>query len=94
MGQELIYLMTCSPLSHPEDLKPMIYAAIKAITPPEEFEVDYASLKFSLANGELGTSGDYMLMGLSPDVRSLMRLRDVLLVQPDSSADATTSPQP
>ncbi len=52
MGQELIYLMTCSPLSYPEDLKPMIHAAIKAITPPEESEEDYVSLKFSLANGE------------------------------------------
>ncbi len=78
MGQELIYMMSCIPLSHPKDLKPMIYAAIKASTPPEESKEDYASLKFSLTNGEQGTSGDYMLLGLSPDVRSHMRLKDVL----------------
>ena len=28
MGQEVIYMMTCSPLSHPEDLKPLIKTAI------------------------------------------------------------------
>ena len=28
MGQEVIYMMTCSPLSHPKDLKPLIKTAI------------------------------------------------------------------
>ena len=27
-GQEVIYMMTCSPLSHPEDLKPLLKTAI------------------------------------------------------------------
>jgi hypothetical protein len=34
MGQEVIYMMTCSPLSHPEDLKPLIKSAIQIVISP------------------------------------------------------------
>ena len=79
MGQEVIYMMTCSPLSHPEDLKPLIITAIQSVTSPEDFEDEYSSLRFCMAPGELGI-GSYLLMGLSPGSIPHMRLRDILLV--------------
>ena len=35
-AQEVIYMMTCSPLSHPEDLKPMINTTIQIVTSPKD----------------------------------------------------------
>ena len=35
-GQEVIYIMTCIPLSHPEDLKPLIRTAIQLVTSPDD----------------------------------------------------------
>ena len=65
MGYEVIYMMTCSPLSHPEDLKPLIKSAIQIVTSLEDVEDEYSSLRFCLAPSELGI-GSYLLLGLSP----------------------------
>ena len=35
-GQEVIYMMTCSPRSCPEDLKPLIKTAIHIVTSAED----------------------------------------------------------
>ena len=64
-GKEVIYMMTCSPLSHPEDLKHLIKSAIHIVTSPEEVEDEYSSLCFCLAPCELGISS-YLLVNLSP----------------------------
>jgi hypothetical protein len=93
MGQEVIYMMTCSPLSHPEDLKPLIKTAIQIVSSPEDVEDEYSSLRFYLAPVEEGI-GSYHLMGLTLGSIPHMRLRDILLVQPDSSQDSTFAPRP
>ncbi len=77
MGQEFIYLMTCSTLTSPEDLNPLLRKAINLITPKGEVELEYAALKFSLLTGELGTPGVYLLLGLSPGSEYHMRLMDM-----------------
>ena len=66
-------MMTCSPLSHPEDLKHLIKTAIQMVTSPEYTEDEYVSLRFCLAQGELGI-GSYLLLGLSPSSVPHMRL--------------------
>ena len=85
-------MMTCSPLSHPEDLKPLIKTAIHLVTADEDAEDEYAALHFYLAPGELGI-GSYLLLGLDPGSIPHMRMRDILLVQPDSRQDSTAGPQ-
>ena len=84
--------MTCSPLSHPEDLKPLLKTAMQIVASREDDEDEYASLRFCLAPGELGI-GSYLLLGLSPSSIPHMRLRDILLVQPDSSHESAAGPQ-
>jgi hypothetical protein len=85
-------MMTCSPISHPEDLKPLLKTTIQIVTSAEEAEDEYAAMHFCLAPGELGI-GSYLLLGLDPGSISHMRLRDILLVQPDSFQDSTAGPQ-
>ena len=70
-------MMTCSPLSHPEDLKPL--SAIQIVTSPEDVEDEYSSLRVCLAPGELGLDS-YLLLSLSLGSIPHMRLRDILLV--------------
>ena len=86
-------MMTCITLSNPEDMKPLLRDVIKVITPPDLEEKEYAALQFCMATGEPGTPWAYLLLGLSPGSRYHMRLRDILLVQPDSAADSSTGPQ-
>jgi len=84
-------MMTCSPLSHPEDTKPLIKSAIHIVTSPKDVEDEYSSLRVCLAPGELGI-GSYLLLGLSPGSIPHMRLREILLIQPDSSQNSTAGP--
>ena len=93
LGQQVIYMMTHIPISHPENLKPLIKTTIKLLTEEDEFENGYVSLRFCLAPSENGNGG-YLLLGLSPDSGTHMRLRDILLFQPDSAQDATLGPTP
>ncbi len=92
LGQEVIYMMTCGPLFHPEDLTPLINTTIRIVTSPEDVEDEYAALYFCLAPGELEI-GSYLLLGLSPGSIPHTRLRDILLVQPDSLQDYTAGHQ-
>ena len=85
--------MTCSALSNPEDMKPLLRDAIALITPDDQAEDEYAALQLCLAPGEHGTPRANLLLGLSPGSRYHTCLRDVLLVQPDSAADSSTGPQ-
>jgi len=64
-GQEVIIMMSCNQLSHPEDFKPLIKTAIQIVTSAKDVEDEYASLRFCLAPWELG-NGSYPLLGLSP----------------------------
>jgi hypothetical protein len=48
-------MMICSPLSHPEDLKPLIKTAIQLVTSPEDTKDEYASLRFAWPQGKLGS---------------------------------------
>jgi hypothetical protein len=86
-------MMTHVPISHPENLKPLIKTAIKLLTEEDEFEEEYVGLRFCLAPAENGNGG-YLLLGLSPDSGPHMRLRDILLSQPDSAQDTTAGPKP
>jgi hypothetical protein len=65
-GQEVIYMMICTHLSHPEGLKPLIKTAIQIVTFSVDVEDEYSSMRFCLAPGEMGI-GSYLLLGLSPD---------------------------
>jgi hypothetical protein len=86
-------MMTCSSLSHPEDLKPLICTAIQIVSSAEDGEDEYSSLLFCLAPGEHG-GGSCLLLGMSPVGIPHMRLRDNLMGQPDSAQDSTAGPPP
>ncbi len=80
MGQEvIIYMITCTPLSHPENLKPLIKTTIQIVTPAEDVEDEYSFLRFCLAPRAPGI-GYYLLPGLSPGSIPHMRLMDILMV--------------
>ncbi len=70
-------MMTCTPLTAPEDLKEQ-----------------YDSLRFFLFPGDSGTQGLRLLVGLHVPSEVHMRLRDILLCQPDYTPEnpVTTSP--
>jgi hypothetical protein len=88
-------MMTCSTLANPEDMKPLLRDAMTLITPAnDQAEDEYAALQLCLALREQGALGAYLLLGLSPASRYHMCLRNILLVQPESSADSSTGPQP
>ncbi len=77
--------MTCSTLTAPEDLKVLIREGIAKLCPPSPSFVPAAFEAFHtfLAPRELGPVGYYLLMGLRVTSETHMRLRDVLLCQPD-----------
>jgi hypothetical protein len=82
--QDVIYLMSCSPLSAPEDLKVLIREGISKLCPPELIHSSYyEALRFFLAPGESVTTGLYLLVGLQLAFEVHMRLRDAFLCQPD-----------
>jgi len=76
-------MMTYSPLTVHEDLKVLIMEGINKIYPPGNVPREYEAICLCLAPGEPGTHGHYLLMGLSTSSGTHMRLRDVLLYQPD-----------
>ena len=57
-------MMTCSPLSRSEYLKPQLKTVIHIVTSAEDVEEEYSSLRFCVASRELGI-GSYLLLGLS-----------------------------
>jgi len=62
--QAVIYLMTCTPLSAPEDLKVLIRAGIFKLCPPDLVLPSYEALRFFLSPGEPGTTGLHLLVKL------------------------------
>ena len=86
-------MMTCIPLAHPADLKPLLRTTIHLVPPVEEVEEEYSSLLFCLAPCEQG-GGSYLLLGLSPNNHPHMRFRDMLLSQPDAAQDSTAGLNP
>ena len=77
-----ILLMTCVPLTFPEDLKVLLMEGLAKLCPPGLVPRKYEGLQFCLSPGEPGTQCHYLLVGLSPLSRAHMRLRDVLMFQP------------
>lgn len=87
--QEYIYMMTCSPLSAPEDLKVLIKEGISLLSSSELVQPSYEALQFFLSPGDSGTQGLHLLVGLQVSSEIHMNLRDVLLRQPDYHSDGT-----
>jgi len=80
--------MTCSTLTHPEDLKILIREGIAKICPPGIVAREYDSLQFILSPRELGTQGRYLLVGLSSSSLAHLRLIDIILYQPDAPQES------
>ena len=76
--------MTCALLTAPKDLKVLIREEISKIRSPGNVSRKYGSLQFRQAPGKPITQGYFILVGLSILSGTYMRLRDVLLIQPDS----------
>jgi hypothetical protein len=81
-------MMTCSTLAYPEDIKILIREGISKLCPPGIVAREYDSIQFVLSPGELGTHGRYLLVGLSSASSAHLRLRDILLYQPDAPQKA------
>ncbi len=62
--QDTIYMMTCSPLSAPEDLKVLLKEGISKLCIPDQVQTAYEALRFFAAPGEPGTMGLHLLLGL------------------------------
>ena len=77
--QDLIYLMTCTSLSSPEDVKVLIREGISKLCPPDQVKTSYEALRFFLSPGDPGTPGHHLLLGLTIRSEVHMKLRDVLL---------------
>ena len=67
----------------PEDFKLLLREGIAKLYPPRIVTREYNSLQFVTAKREPGTHGSYLLVGLSTLSHTHMRLRDILLSQPE-----------
>ena len=81
-------MMTCTPLTAPEDLKVLIREGISKLCSTELVKPSYESLRFFLSPGDPGTQGLQLLVGLQVSSEVHMRLGDVLLCQPDYLFDS------
>ena len=81
--QTTIWLMTCTPLTFPEDLKLFLKEGLAKLCPPGIVPREYEALQICLSPGEPGTLSHYLLVGLSPLSGAHVRLRGVLIFQPD-----------
>ena len=81
--QDIIYLMTCTPLSAPEDLKVLIREGVSKLCPPDLVQPSFEALRFFLSPGESGTTALHLLLGLHVASEVHMRLRDIFLCQLD-----------
>ena len=61
----------------------LIREGIARLCPPEMVPTAYEMLRFFLAPGELDTTGHYIMVGLQVTSGTHIRLRDVLLCQPN-----------
>ncbi len=56
-GQLVIWMMTNTPLAHPENFKLLLREGIEKLCPPGIVAREYNALQFATATGELGTQG-------------------------------------
>ncbi len=77
-------MMTCAPLTNPEDLKVLIKEGLVKICPPALVPKEYEALPLRLVPGDTGSHGDYLAVGLSMLSDRHMCIRDIMLYQPDS----------
>jgi hypothetical protein len=89
--QDTIYMMTCSPISAPEDLKVLIKEDIAKLCGPDKVHTAYEALRFFAAPGEPSITGLYLLVGLHTALEVHMRLRDVFFWQPDHIPEKPTT---
>jgi hypothetical protein len=80
--------MICAPLSKSEDLKVLIQEGIAKLYHPGLVPSTYDDIKFCLTPREPGTNGHYLLVGLQAGKGAHMRLRDILLSQPDFAQES------
>ncbi len=80
-------MMTDTPLQQPEDFKLLLRKGIVKLCPPGLVTKEYELLQLVTAKGEAGTHGSYLLVGLSTLSHTHLRLRDVLLSQPELFAE-------
>jgi hypothetical protein len=87
-------MMTCSPLSAPEDLKVLLKEGISKLCSLDQVHTAYEALRFFAAPGEPGTTGLHLMVGLHTSMEVHVRFRDVLLWQPDyiPESPATMTP--
>ncbi len=72
-------MMTCAPLTAPEDLKVLIKEGLIKICPPVLVPKEYEAIQFHLVPGDAGMHGDYLAVGLSMMSDRHMCLRDILM---------------
>ena len=82
--QNVIWMMTCAPLTFPEDFKLLLKEGLAKLCPPGIVPREYEAKQFCLSPGEPGTQGHYLMVGMSTLSGAHMRLWDVLLFQPAS----------
>ena len=75
----VIWMMTCAPLTFPEDLKLLLKERLAKLCLIGIVPREYEALQFCLSPGEVGTQGHFLMVGLSTLPGAHMRLRDVLL---------------
>jgi hypothetical protein len=75
-------MMTCAPLTQPEDLKLLLREGIAKLCPPGFVTREYDYLQLVTAKEEPGTQDSYLLVGLSTLSQTHLRLKDILLSQP------------
>jgi hypothetical protein len=87
--QTIIWMMTCTPLTFPEDLKLLLKEGLAKLCPIGTVPREYKALQFCLSPGEPGTPGHYLLVGMPTLSGTHMRLQDVLFFQLDFLEEAT-----
>jgi len=92
--QTVIWMMTCAPLTFPEDLKLLLKEGMEKLCPIGIVPREYAALQFCLSPGEPGTQRHYLFVGLSTLSGAHMHLRYALLFQRDFLQEATPLVQP
>jgi hypothetical protein len=88
--QIIIWIITCAPLiTFHEDLKLRLKEGLAKLCPIGIVPWEYEALQFCLSPREPRTQGHYLRVGLATLSGAHMRLRDVLLFQPDFLQEAT-----
>ena len=82
-GLTVNMMMISVSLTFLEDLKLLLKEELAKLCPIGIVPREYEALQLCLSPGGPGTQGHYLLVGMSALSEAHMRLRDVLLFQPD-----------